>query len=188
MVGRPWNPTTAPADGHPLPASHYQPPKAKSPDRIFSERAALPSTVVALALLPVLPGNNLHHKPATAAPIKRDTGSQYDAIPQKQLNVDSTSVNNNSRDYTVKPYSMSTAPHPPSPECLVSAHNDDGLANYTEVQAFSFYKDGTLVEGVVLRVGDEVTMDFMFGTTGYDMAWQGVKPQGVECVSREAFQ
>ncbi|KAL1424615.1 hypothetical protein MTO96_020019 [Rhipicephalus appendiculatus] len=90
-------------------------------------------------------------QPPTAAPIKRGTGSQYDAILQKQLNVDSTSVNN-SRDYTVKPYSVSTAPGPPSPECLASAHNDergvvvqvhecsaivgaeqDGLANYTEV-------------------------------------------------------
>ncbi|KAL1446035.1 hypothetical protein MTO96_044709 [Rhipicephalus appendiculatus] len=185
--------------------SHLKP---SPPERTFSESAPFAINFVALALLPVLPGNNRHHKSATAAPIKRDTGSQYDAIPQKQLNVDSTSVNNNSRDYTVKPYSMSTAPYPPSPECLVSAHNDvrgvvvqvhersaivgveqDGLTNYTEVQAFSFYKDGTLVEGDlrhVLRVGDEITMDFMLCSTGYDlmthcnMAWQGVKPQSVD--------
>ncbi|KAL1424614.1 hypothetical protein MTO96_020018 [Rhipicephalus appendiculatus] len=132
---------TAPADVRPLPASHYQPPKAKSPERTFSEsvpfamnsRGIGPATsTVGKEPAPQASGKppmtTVNHKqPATAAPIKRDTSSQYDAIPQKQLNVDSASVNNNSRDYTVKPYSVSTAPHPPSPECLVSAHDVRGV-------------------------------------------------------------
>ncbi|KAL3202564.1 hypothetical protein MRX96_042387 [Rhipicephalus microplus] len=125
-------------------------------------------------------------------------------------------VNNSSKDNTVRRNSASAAPRVQSPECPVSVHDDvrgvvmrvyehsaivgvkhGGLADYTDLHAFSFYKDGTLVKDDlrhVLRVGDKVTVDFMSGSTGCNlimhcnMFWQGVKPQGVECISRESFQ
>lgn len=220
----------APATGHPVLAGYDRPPKAKTPESTCPERA--PFTITSRGIGPAAstaekqPAPQASDKPsmnavdqrqlATAAPIKRNTGYHYDAVPQKQLHADSTRVNYNSRGNPSEPFSASPAPRPPSPQCLVSAHNDvkgvvaqvhersaivsveqGGLTNYTEVRAFSFYKDGTLVSGdlrSVLRVGDEVMMDFMLGNMGYNlmthcnMAWQGEKPQGVECVSREAFQ
>ncbi|KAH7975984.1 hypothetical protein HPB52_007212 [Rhipicephalus sanguineus] len=215
----------APATGHPVLAGYDRPPKAKTPESTCPERA--PFTITSRGIGPAAstaekqPAPQASDKPsmnavdqrqlATAAPIKRNTGYHYGSH-----NKGETPVNYNSRGNPSEPFSASPAPRPPSPQCLVSAHNDvkgvvaqvhersaivsveqGGLTNYTEVRAFSFYKDGTLVSGdlrSVLRVGDEVMMDFMLGNMGYNlmthcnMAWQGEKPQGVECVSREAFQ
>ncbi|KAL1470645.1 hypothetical protein MTO96_024125 [Rhipicephalus appendiculatus] len=216
----------APANGHPVLAGYDRPSKAETPERTSSESA--PFTINSRGIGPATSSSEKQlapqasDKPSTTAlhqrqpdmvvTIKHDTSYQHDQVPKEKMNVDSICVNNISKG----DLSESFSPRPPSPECLVSTHNDvrgvvaqvhersaivsveqGGLTNYTEVQAFAFYKDGKLIKGDlrrVLRVGDEVMMDFMSGSTGYDlmthcnMAWQGQKPQGVECVSREAFQ
>ncbi|XP_075525422.1 uncharacterized protein LOC142557453 isoform X3 [Dermacentor variabilis] len=213
-----------PTSRRPAPASTDRPPYTITSERTTGQGFHFDTTFVsngekqwATRVSDGLPTTAADERQATVAvPKKGNVSDKPDAVALEKLGLDSGCVSHNSSNSSGPPPWAPTDTRLSSPGCCVSVHSNtkavvervqersarvrfglQGISNSIDVMAVCLYKNGRNITGdlrCALSEGDEIMLDYMIGSTGYELlihcnaAWQGQKPQGVPYATPEEFR